>query len=156
VEQRRMGKPVAYITGKKEFYSMEFEVDPRVLIPRPETEILVDEVIHFVKKSAKPLTLCDVGTGSGAIAIVLKKQLPNCHLFAVDLSHDALEVSKLNAQKHEVEIEWIHSDLLGDFKKNVDVVVANLPYISKQQMDTLPKDVKDFEPMIALESGLEG
>ncbi len=157
VEQRRAWKPVAYIVGEKEFYSFPLKVDPRVLIPRPETEILVDEVLDYVR--GRGLTapgICDVGTGSGAIAIALKKKLPEARVTGVDVSREALEVARENAATHGVEIEWVEGDLLAGREGPWDVVAANLPYVSREEYARLPEDVRNYEPRMALDGGTAG
>ncbi|MFH1017196.1 MAG: peptide chain release factor N(5)-glutamine methyltransferase [Pseudomonadota bacterium] len=157
VEQRRAGKPVAYILGRKEFYSLSFKVDPSVLIPRPETEILVDEILDYVReRRMEAVKICDVGTGSGAIAIALKKQLPNASVTGVDVSREALETARENAATHSVEIEWIESDLMAGLAGPWDVVAANLPYIPAEGYEGLPVDIRNYEPRIALDGGRGG
>jgi release factor glutamine methyltransferase len=157
VEQRRGGKPVAYILGEKEFYSMPFRVDPRVLIPRPETEILVDEVLdHARGKSSGIARVLDVGTGSGAIAIALKKHLPEAGVTGIDVSPDALELARSNAELNRVDVDFRVGNLLTGVDGPLDVVVANLPYIPREECLRLPVDVRDYEPRIALDGGITG
>ncbi len=158
-------KPQAYIDGVREFYGQEFDVDSRVLIPRPETEQLIDMVLSMAGKPIlpgvkareavlpeKPVIL-DVGTGSGCIAITIKKQIPNAIVYGVDVSFDALEVARKNAQKLNVPIIFIISYLLEKVKIGAiptpDVVVANLPYVDRN-WDWLDKDALSFEPELAL------
>ncbi|RJR31696.1 peptide chain release factor N(5)-glutamine methyltransferase [Candidatus Parcubacteria bacterium] len=134
IKRRAEGEPVAYIRGKKEFFGLDFYVDKRVLIPRPETEILVEEVINIAgdKLSAisnKSLTICDIGTGSGCIAISLAKHLPQAKILAVDVSKAALAVTRKNAKIHQVKIGFFMSNLLTNLlNKKIDIIVANLPY----------------------------
>lgn len=153
IQKRAEDCPIAYLTGEKEFYSLTFEVNPNVLIPRPETETLID---WFGEKIGnKNFAVCDVGTGSGAIAITLKKGFPKLHVTAVDISEEAIEVAKKNAKQQQVEIEFVLSDLLTKITRSFEVIVANLPYIRVGDMPDLPKTVQ-FEPELALASGMDG
>lgn len=173
VKRRGLGEPVAYLVGKKEFYSLEFEVDSNVLIPRPETEQLVLEAVELVKKleksaaeagNAAPIwRLCDVGTGSGCVAVALAKNLPNARLTAVDVQPGALAVAKKNAEKHDVaeRIEFVESDLfaaLGSVpaEERFDAIVSNPPYVSASEYAELEPTVRDFEPKTALVGGETG
>jgi release factor glutamine methyltransferase len=153
IKKRGDDFPIAYITGEKEFYSQSFYVNENVLIPRPETETLID---WFGEKIGnKNIGVCDVGTGSGVIAVILKKWFPKLHMTAVDISPDALEVAKKNAKQLQVDIEFIQSNLLEKITASFEVIVANLPYISSRDMEMLSKTVQ-FEPKLALESGHDG
>jgi len=157
VVKRRDGSPVAYLTGEREFYSLSFKVDSRVLIPRPETELLVDEVVGAARvRGTRELRICDVGTGSGAIAVALKKTLPDAHVVAVDVSPQALDVARENASRHGAEVEFREGDLLTGIAGTFDFVVANLPYVSDAEMGVLPVEVRDFEPHLALAAGEDG
>lgn len=149
-------QPIQYQRGWVEFFKLKFKVNPDVLIPRPETELLVDEVIKFAK--GQQLTILDLGTGSGAIAISLAKNLPQVKILASEVSSQALEVAKLNAKFHQVEdkIEFIESDLLDQIPVQPDVIVTNLPYIPGYRIPYLDSSVKDFEPHIALDGGSDG
>ncbi len=154
VLERLTGRPLWYCLGDTEFYGYNIKVDERVLIPRPETELLVMESLKYVKDNSKVLDLC---TGSGAIAIALKKEKPTVSVSAVDVSNQALELAIENAQVNDVEIEFIQSDLfdkLGD--KTFDVIVSNPPYIKRGDIQTLQVEVKNFEPVIALDGGVDG
>ncbi|MDT3698342.1 MAG: peptide chain release factor N(5)-glutamine methyltransferase [Thermincola sp.] len=158
VQRRLTGEPVAYITGEKEFMSLTFCVDSNVLIPRPETEVLVEEALEI-----KPLRVVDVGTGSGAIAVSLAYYLPESLVTATDLSSAALRIAALNAANNSVSnrINFLHGDLLGpldhpEFFGTFDLVAANLPYIPSVEMTGLPVDVRDFEPSSALDGGFDG
>jgi release factor glutamine methyltransferase len=150
-------KPVQYQQGFAEFYKLKFIVNSDVLIPRPETELLVEQVIK-----AKPKTVLEIGTGSGCIAVSIAKNLPDCKVTAVDISENALIVAKKNAKLHSVQkqIEFKESDILSDFslEENIEVdwIVANLPYIPSSRIPTLDSSVKDFEPIIALDGGEDG
>ncbi len=159
IVRRMHHEPVAYLIGRKEFYGLEFMVDRRVLIPRPETELLVDAVLDQSElRDHNPLRIADVGTGSGAIALSIAANAPNATLYAIDVSPDALEVARANAQRlderHQVTL--LQGDLLTPLPERVDIIVANLPYISSPVYPTLDSDVRDYEPPVALEAGPEG
>jgi release factor glutamine methyltransferase len=159
VLRRIEGCPVAYLVGYKEFYNLRFAVSPAVLVPRPETEILVLEAIRLAKPLAAPKVL-DVGTGSGAIAVTLSKHLPHARVSAVDISSAALEVAQRNAQTHGVfdRIQFVLGDLLGEFRddERFDVIVSNPPYVATEAMARLPETVARFEPHQALDGGPQG
>lgn len=163
VERRGNGEPVAYLTGVKEFMGLDFLVTPAVLIPRPETELLVETALEVVKQKniARPV-LADVGTGSGAIAVSLAAALPGAVVFAVDISPEALEVARRNAEKHGVadRVVFARGDLLnplpGTAAGGVDVLAANLPYIPSGEMGGLMPGVARFEPWTALDGGEDG
>ena len=157
IKRRTKGEPVAYLTNHKEFFGLDFYVDERVLIPRPETEELVEEVIKVVSNkgsviSNQSLTICDIGTGSGCIAIALAKNLPNIKLIATDISKDALTVAKKNARQLKVydRIKFLHGNLLEPIKNmKLDIIVANLPYLTKQE-------ALKHEPNLALVASNKG
>ena len=144
-------KPYQYIKGWIEFYKLRFKVTPDVLIPRPETELLVDEVLKI-----KPKTVLDIGTGAGNIAIAIAKNLPEAVIVASEVSEKALEIARQNAKFHNVNIEFLSSDLLENISKLPDVIVTNLPYIPSARIPYLDSSVKDFEPQIALDGGEDG
>lgn len=166
LEERGSGKPIQYITGSTEFLDLEFKVDPRVLIPRPETEILTLSVIeHFrgTKKDEEDLKIIDLGTGSGVIAITLAKNLKNSQVYVTDISKDALELAAENAERHKVEdrIELILGDLFEpledkNLQNSVDCIVSNPPYVKDDDFNSLPEEIRDFEPRVALFSGEDG
>jgi release factor glutamine methyltransferase len=166
LEERASGKPIQYITGSTEFLDLEFKVDPRALIPRPETEMLTLSVIeHFEKekKEEKPLKIIDLGTGSGVIAITLAKDFINSFVYATDIAKDALELASQNAIKHRVEdrIEFIPGDLFQPLENkklqnSIDCIVSNPPYVSDDDAENLSKEITDFEPKVALFSGDDG
>lgn len=152
LSQRKKHIPVAYITGKKEFFGRNFEVTKHTLIPRPETEILIEYFLEYIKKNTKNYSIIDIGTGSGAIAITLAKELPTAHVTALDISDKALETAKKNAQQHTVKnITVIKSNLLNaiplDCKPNI--IFANLPYLSEAVYEETQPEIK-HEPKIAL------
>jgi release factor glutamine methyltransferase len=159
VTRRMRHEPVAYLVGHREFYGLDFLVDDRVLIPRPETELLVDAVIdHIAMREEKPVILVDVGTGSGAIALAVAANCPSAKVYAIDLSSDALAVARSNVQRLDVrgQVVLLEGDLLAPLPEPVDMIVANLPYISTTVYPQLMTDVRDYEPQLALEAGPEG
>jgi release factor glutamine methyltransferase len=162
MKERISHRPVQYIIGMVEFFGLEFKVDERVLIPRPETETLVEMVIQQLVNKENP-KIIDLGTGSGAIAISLAKNLNSPSIYATDVSKDALDVAKENAIKNRVEnqIEFLCGDLFEPLKnKNlegqIDCVVSNPPYVRKDEFESLPREIKDYEPTVALESEKDG
>jgi release factor glutamine methyltransferase len=162
VRRRSEGAPVAYLVGHREFYSLDFRVTPDVLIPRPETELLVITLLDLAKTHPAngKLTIADVGAGSGIIAVCAAKHLPECSVTAIDISAAALEVAKSNAEKHKVadRIEFVQSDLFSEIKaeNKFDIILSNPPYISAAEMQSLPVTVKDYEPHSALLAGPQG
>lgn len=157
VKQRVEGCPVAYLVGFKEFYNLRFNVTPTVLIPRPETELLVLEAIRLAKPISTP-RIVDVGTGSGAVALTLAKHLPQARVTAIDLSPKALEVAKKNAEQHKLSsVRFLLGDLLQPVaSEKFDLVVSNPPYIDSEVVKQLPITVKNFEPKLALDGGPGG
>jgi release factor glutamine methyltransferase len=162
VKRRAEGAPVAYLVGHREFYSLKFRVTPDVLIPRPETELLVVALLDAAK--ANPThgewAIADIGTGSGILAVCAAKHLASAKVTAVDISPAALGVARLNAEKHGVAkwIEFIESDLFASVPSDqkFDFILSNPPYVSSAEMEQLPPDVKNFEPHIALLAGPTG
>lgn len=157
LHQRRLhGEPIPYITGHKEFFGLDFCVDRRVLIPRPETELLVEKALELVKGHPGP-RIADVGTGSGAIAIALARNLPQARLYAIDISREALEVATLNCQRHGVssQVQLLQGDLLEPLPEAVDVIVANLPYVGVAEFKMLDPQLEK-EPRLALAGGGDG
>ena len=160
VRRREHGEPIPYIIGSVGFYGRTFSVDPRVLVPRPETEHLVEAVIDDLRGRKKTGgTLVDVGTGSGAIAITLACELPELEVFATDISTEALEVARRNAAGNNVfqRVTFLHGDLLAPLARfgRVDAIVANLPYIPAGDVPEYPDPV-GFEPRVALDGGADG
>ena len=153
IKRRVANEPIEYITNSASFYGESFYVDSNVLIPRPETEILVDLVVSTCKSIKNP-RIVEIGTGSGIISIMLAKLLPNAIITAIDISEEALHVAQKNAKKHEVNIEFIHSDLCDNFhEKNFDMLVSNPPYIANDE----PLHVGlSYEPSLALYGGSVG
>ncbi len=154
--------PIQYQKGWTEFYKLKFRLTTDVLIPRPETELMVEDAINFVKDNstldAQRYTLADIGTGSGCIAISIAKNLPKAKVIAIDLSPKALTVAKSNAKYHKVDrrIIFFENDLLTNFKVAPDIIVANLPYIPTYKLMYLDPLVRDFEPKMALDGGSDG
>ncbi len=193
VRRRGAGEPVAYLVGQKEFFTLDFHVDRNVLVPRPETEELATAAIEFARKSvnrygkkgvdpesvdddapeeerkpveapAKDWKICDVGCGSGCIAVSIAKELPNSRVTAIDISEGALSVAKANAETHEVadRIDFILGDLLTPIASGLpeddrfDIIVSNPPYVSESEYAALEPTVRDFEPKLALVGGPTG
>lgn len=155
IEKLTKGVPLQHITHRQEFMKMDFFVDENVLIPRPDTEILVEEVIKIAQKYNLPRIL-DLCTGSGAIAISLKKFVPNADITAVDISEKALEIAQRNAKKLETKINFLKSDLFDKLdNKKFDIIVSNPPYIRKDEIKKLSEEVQK-EPKIALDGGEDG
>ena len=158
VARRCGGEPVAYITGEKEFWSLTFAVEPAVLIPRPETECLVEEALARCGVSTEPLRIVDVGTGSGAIAVALARELLRAQVLATDLSPRALEVARRNAACHGVaeRIEFLPGDLFAGSAGPFDLICSNPPYITDGDYPLLPAGIREFEPKEALIAGPDG
>ena len=155
IEKLTKGVPLQHITHRQEFMKMDFFVDENVLIPRTDTEILVEEVIKIAQKYNSPRIL-DLCTGSGAIAISLKKFVPNADITAVDISEKALEIAQKNAEKLEAKINFVKSDLFDKLdNKKFDIIVSNPPYIRKDEIKKLSEEVQK-EPKIALDGGEDG
>ncbi len=166
VNERIRHVPLQYITHRVEFMSLDFFVDERVLIPRPETEILVETVLNYAhdkQYSNRKITIMDIGTGSGNIAVSLAKNLSNAEIYASDISQDALAIAKTNVQRHKVadKIHLLHGDFFGAFvgyaeKEHVDFVVSNPPYVSESEWKNLESELRDHEPREALVAGKDG
>ncbi|MDP2951989.1 MAG: peptide chain release factor N(5)-glutamine methyltransferase [Chloroflexota bacterium] len=157
LERRGQGEPTAYITGHREFFGLDFLVDRRVLIPRPETELLVEKALEFLARRPTAM-VADVGTGSGAVAVSLAVHCPGARLYASDLSPQALEVASLNCQRHGVasRVVLLPGDLLAPLPDKVDLIVANLPYVKAEDWPRLGPEIRDFEPGLALRGGGDG
>ncbi|MGB9593593.1 MAG: peptide chain release factor N(5)-glutamine methyltransferase [Anaerolineae bacterium] len=161
VARREQREPVAYITGHREFYGLDFAVTPAVLVPRPETEHVVDEALALAQakhRTAPTVFIADVGTGSGAIAIALAVHLPYAQVCALDASREALEVAWRNAERHGVlhRMCLVQSDLLEHLPWAVDILVANLPYVADEEWPTLAPEIRFHEPPHALRGGANG
>ena len=158
VLRRAAGEPLPYITGRIEFCALEFAVTPAVLIPRPETELLVEMALeHASETPGATRTIADVGTGSGCIAITLASRLPQAQCYAIDLSSTALEVARKNAARHGVlkRLHFLEGDLLAPLPESADIIVSNPPYIAESEWESLPLSVRQ-EPALALLAGSDG
>ena len=155
IERRARHEPVAYIIGHQEFYGLDLLVDSRVLIPRPETELLVEKAIETSQRRS---VVTDVGTGSGAIAVSLAIHLPQVLVYATDASAGALEVAARNCRRHGVEdrVHLLQGHLLEPLPEPVDLIAANLPYVSQAEWAQLPPEINCYEPRAALDGGLDG
>ena len=153
VERRLTGEPTAYITGHREFYGLDFYVDPDVLIPRPESELLVEKALALARN--RPISaIAEIGTGSGAVAISLALNLPQTKIYATDISAPALKIARFNCQKHGAldRIYLLQGDMLDPLPELVDLIIANLPYVKEQELPPLTS----FEPRLALNGGADG
>src|SRR2546422_2559764 len=163
IAHRAAGEPTQHLTGKQEFWGLEFEVTPDVLIPRPETEHVIEVALDRLALrelragrkqtlTGEGLQIADIGTGSGCIAIALAKELPAASIYATDISPAALAVACGNAARHKVadRVRFLEGDLLGDVPPLLDLVVSNPPYIGRREAATLMREVRDHEPEIAL------
>jgi release factor glutamine methyltransferase len=154
ISRRQNGEPIAYIIGYQDFWGLQLRVNSATLIPRPDTEVLVENVLKHVSDTG--LTCVDLGTGSGAIALALKSENPSWQLSGIDQSEDALVVAKLNSQQLGLDVEWLKSSWLDEVKEgSVDLIVSNPPYIEAEDQHLNMGDVR-FEPKTALVSGLDG
>jgi release factor glutamine methyltransferase len=150
--RREAREPVAYIVGTKAFRRLDLAVSPAVLVPRPETEHLVEAALGLPSGAR----VCDVGTGSGAVALALKQERPDLQVVATEVSAQALSVAKANARYHQLEVEFVQGDLLGPVEGHLDAVVSNPPYVADADRATLPPDVVEHEPALALFAGEDG
>tara|TARA_B110001452_G_scaffold220749_1_gene193068 strand:+ start:739 stop:1581 length:843 start_codon:yes stop_codon:yes gene_type:complete len=157
IERRKKGEPIAYLINKKEFWKSEFYINEDVLIPRPDTEILIEQILNFSSKNSK-LNLLDIGVGSGCILLSILKERKNFYGTGIDISKKSLKVSKFNAKELGLEnrVKFYHSDVDNFNNGKYDVIVSNPPYIENYNLKYLDKDVKNFEPKLALNGGLEG
>lgn len=163
IRRRSKREPLQHILGSQEFWGLEFTVTPDVLIPRPETELVVESALALIMDRSAPLTIVDLCTGSGCIAISLAKELIAAHVIAIDSSEQALAMARENARRHAVSdrIRYLEGDLFGplrelDFRGRIDIIASNPPYIRSGDLNTLQPEVRDFEPEMALISGNEG
>ncbi len=153
IERRLQREPLAYITGHREFFGLDFSIDRRVLVPRQETETLVELTLDIAKSACREgCAIADVGTGSGAIAISLATQLPKATVYATDISSEALDVAQANSERHGVagRVRLLQGDLLTPLSSPVDIVVANLPYIAHSDAERLQPEIRLYEPPLAL------
>jgi release factor glutamine methyltransferase len=156
LERLRSREPLPYVLGEWEFFGRIFNLTPQVLIPRPETELLVEEALKWLGNARPTRLACDVGVGSGCIAVTLAAQVPDLHLLAVDISLPALQVASLNAERIGViqQIDFLQNDLLKGIGGHFDLICANLPYIPTEKLQNLP--IYGHEPELALDGGLDG
>jgi release factor glutamine methyltransferase len=161
IGRRLRREPTAYIVNRREFYGIDFYVDSRALIPRPETELLVDTALEFFRNDTclpSPLLIADIGTGCGAIAISLALNLPQSKIYATDISYSALEVARLNCEHHKVtrRVTLLQGSLLEPIPETVDLIVANLPYVKSSELENLSPEITRFEPRTAIDGGKNG
>ena len=161
VERRAKGEPLQYITGSQDFFGLEFKVTPDVLIPRPETELLVESALELIGRADSVPLICDVGTGSGCIAVALLHEATVAHAIALDISEAAIRVAKANALRNSVDdrISFVVSDCFQSFFAGVkpfDVIVSNPPYVSDRAIQGLQREVRNYEPHLALSPGGDG
>ena len=157
VYERSKGKPLAYLTGKKDFWKYEFEIDQDVLIPRPDTELIIEQVLKIYKNKDK-INFLDIGVGSGAILLSILKEKKGFFGTGIDISNKCINVCKKNAYKLEVykRVKLFKSNIDNFTKGKYDLILSNPPYIKNLDLKKLDKDVKDFEPKLALNGGLDG
>ncbi len=154
VIRRSKREPIAYIVQTKGFWKHQFKVNPHVLIPRADTECLIETILDLQKNP--PKKILDIGTGSGCLAISLKKEFPDCHVTATDISKEALLVAFENAKANQVSIEFKHTNIADGIEGSFDIIVSNPPYIPQDELDATCSDVKDYEPHLALLSSENG
>ena len=161
VKRRSFGEPVAYIIKCREFFGLDFYIDNRVLIPRPETELLVENAISYAKAyltnhSSDKITIADIGTGSGVVAISVAANVPQARIYGTDISAPALEVAAINCRKHNVtdRVVLLEGDLLNPLPEPVDVLIANPPYVTHAELAQMPS--ARYEPSLALDGGIAG
>ena len=160
IRRRLQHEPTPYIAGHCSFYNIDLRVNHHVLIPRPETEILIQAAIDYINSISKEnaYTIADIGTGSGSIAISLSLALPQATIYATDISGPALQVAKMNCQRYKLcdKITFLQGNLLEPLPKPVDMIVANLPYVENSELTKLSQEIRDFEPRLALAGGDDG
>lgn len=156
VDRRSRREPVAMITGTREFWSRDFAVTPNTLVPRPDTELIVEEALRILPDRAS--TVLDVGTGSGCLAVTLAAERPQDLVVATDISHEALLVARANARRHQVDgrLQFVRTDLASGLRIQADLIVSNPPYVPYRDAGSLPLDVSDYEPAMALFGGRNG
>lgn len=157
IARRCTGEPAQYITGHQEFFGRDFIVSPAVLIPRPETEHVIEAALELFHREAR-LNILDVGTGSGCIAVTLAKEFPRSTLMGIDISPEALEIAQANAARLEAKVDFQQSDLLSAIEsdRSFDLIVSNPPYVGECEADKVQKQVRDFEPHCAVFGGERG
>ncbi len=157
VNERSKGKPISYLTGKKEFWKYEFEIAEGVLIPRPDTEIIIEQVLKFSKNKSK-LNILEVGIGSGCILLSILKERKDFYGIGIDISKKCVDISRINSKKLDVyeRVKFFKTDVDNFNRGKYDLIISNPPYIKKLDLKYLEKDIVNFEPKIALDGGLEG
>jgi release factor glutamine methyltransferase len=158
IARRERREPLAFITGTREFWSLQFDVSEAVLIPRPETEIIVRTVLDTIPDRTASLRIVDVGTGSGCLAVSLATEFPNAQILATDVSNAAIEIAKRNVAKNDLvdRIECRHTSFLAGVEKSIEVVVSNPPYIPTSHLTDLQSEIRNYEPEVALNGGVDG
>lgn len=158
VTRRAAREPMAYVLGRQEFWGLEFEVSVAVLIPRPETELVVDAALETFAGPIASIDIADIGTGSGCLAVTLAHERPNARVVATDVSGAALDVARRNAARHGVSarVQFLEADLLGPIEQPFDLIVSNPPYVPERDRATLQPEVRDYEPPAALFAGDDG
>ena len=161
VKRRLRGEPISHIIGKREFYSIDFDISSDALDPRPDSEILVEEILELVKNfdESKTIKILELGVGSGCLVLTLLKNISNSSAIAVDINQKSIEIAKNNAKKLDLEekIEFINSNWYENLvEEKFDIIISNPPYIKTEDIAFLQKEVKDFEPIIALDGGEDG
>ena len=149
-------EPLAYVLGERGFHGLTLKIDPRALIPRPETEMLVDLALAAVRALPAGAAVIDVGTGSGAAAIAIALGAPTARVIACDVSADALSLARENAERLGARVSFVESDLLSNVPDMAPIVVANLPYVTREEIDMLPPEIQAHEPRVALDGGTDG
>ena len=157
INERSKGKPISYLTGKKEFWKYEFEIAEGVLIPRPDTEIIIEQVLKFSKNKSK-LNILEVGIGSGCILLSILKEKKDFYGIGIDISKKCVDMSRINSKKLDVyeRVKFFKTDVDNFNRGKYDLIISNPPYIKKLDLKYLEKDIINFEPKIALDGGLEG
>ena len=158
IVRRAAREPTAYLVGRREFCGLEIQVTPAVLIPRPESELIVEAALASFSRSSGALDIADVGTGSGCLAVALARERPASRIVATDISNDALEVARLNARRLGVasRVELVETDLLKGVERQFDLIVSNPPYVPERDRSQLQPEVRDYEPARALFAGDDG
>ena len=157
INRRKKNEPISYITGYKEFWNNNFKVDKNVLIPRPDTETIVEQVLSYLRPQSNKKIL-DIGTGSGCIIISILKERKKCKGVGIDISKNAIKLAKYNAKIQHIKnrINFFHSDIDNFLTDKYDLIVSNPPYIKHHEINSLEKDIKNYEPRVALNGGIDG
>ncbi len=156
IERRSKNEPIQHILGYTEFFDLRIQVSKDVLIPRPETEYLIEIIDKRIRDKDKVKRIIDIGTGSGVIALMLRRKFPSADLVAIDISSQALAIARENAKINNLEVNFVEADLFNDELGSFDLIVSNPPYVTEEEYKILPKEVRDFEPKLALVGEEEG